>query len=141
MNKEDIFALMARFDAGTAAVLKLSCKDFTLELSKAAPQTGCAPAPASAAPAAPAGERGETEESPCVTAPLAGVFYAAPAPDQPPFVRPGDRVKKGETLCLLEAMKMMSEIQAPCDCVIREVLAENGALVSFGEPLMRYSEG
>ena len=50
-------------------------------------------------------------------------------------------MKKGQTVCLLEAMKMMSEIQAPCDCVIQAVLPENGALVSFGDPLMRYSEG
>ena len=73
-----------------------------------------------------------------VTAPLVGTFYAAPAPEKPPFVRAGDRVKKGDTLCLIEAMKMMSEIPAPCDCVIEAVLKESGELVSFGEPLLRY---
>ena len=58
-----------------------------------------------------------------------------------PFVQVGDHVKKGQTVCLMEAMKMMNEVQAPCDCVIEEILQEDGALVSFGEPLLRYREG
>ena len=56
-------------------------------------------------------------------------------------VKVGDHVKKGQTVCLMEAMKMMNEVQAPCDCVIEEILQEDGALVSFGEPLLRYREG
>ena len=87
------------------------------------------PAPA-AAPAA--------EEAPAVTAPLVGTFYAAPAPEQPPFAMPGDKVKKGQTVCLIEAMKTMIEVPAPCDCVIEEVLKANGELAAFGEALMRY---
>ena len=67
-----------------------------------------------------------------------GVFYAAPAPDKDPYVQPGDHVKKGDTVCLLEAMKMMSEVEAPCDAVIEEILATDGALVEFGAPLIRY---
>ena len=63
---------------------------------------------------------------------------AAPAPEKPPFVSPGDRVKKGQTVCLIEAMKMMSEVSAPCDCVIGDVLKANGELAAFGEALMRY---
>ena len=70
-----------------------------------------------------------------------GTFYTAPQPGAEPFVRPGQKVKKGQTVGLLEAMKMMSEVQAPCDCVIEEVLAQDGTLVSFGEPLVRYREG
>jgi acetyl-CoA carboxylase biotin carboxyl carrier protein len=79
------------------------------------------------------------EEKHLVTAPLVGTFYAAPAPDQAAYVAVGDRVKEGQTLCLLEAMKMMSEIKAPCDCVIEEVLKENGSLAAFGDPLLRYT--
>ena len=59
-------------------------------------------------------------------------------PDQAPFVLPGDRVSKGQTVCLIEAMKMMSEVPAPCDCVIESVCKSNGELVAFGEPLFRY---
>ena len=57
------------------------------------------------------------------------------------LVQPGDKVQKGQTVCLMEAMKMMSEVKAPCDCVIEAVLQEDGALVSFGDALIRYREG
>ena len=67
-----------------------------------------------------------------------GTFYAAPSPEQPPFVTEGDRVKKGQTVCLIEAMKTMIEVPAPCDCVIETVLKANGELAAFGEALMRY---
>ena len=77
-------------------------------------------------------DRGET-----VDAPLVGTFYAAPAPEEPPFVSVGKRVKKGEVLCLIEAMKMMSEIPAPADCLVEEILAEDGAPVGYGQPLFR----
>ena len=66
-----------------------------------------------------------------------GVFYAAPAPGEAPFAAPGQTVKKGETLCLIEAMKMMSEIPAPADCVVEEVLAQDGEAVGFHDPLFR----
>ena len=102
----------------------------TVPQMPAAPAAMTAPAAVSAAPREADGE--------AITAPLVGTFYAAPAPDQPPFVSVGDRVKKGQTVCLIEAMKMMSEIPAPCDCEITAVLKENGALVSFREPLFRY---
>ena len=69
---------------------------------------------------------------------MVGTFYAAPSPDQPPFVALGDKVTKGQTVCLIEAMKMMSEIPAPCDGIIEEILQDDGALVSFGAPLVRY---
>ena len=111
MTNQEIFELMARFDASTATTLKLSTKDFSLELGKGGP---AAPIPAAA---------------------------PVPAPDAAPFVQVGDHVKKGQTVCLMEAMKMMNEVQAPCDCVIEEILQEDGALVSFGEPLLRYREG
>ena len=73
-----------------------------------------------------------------INAPLVGTFYAASSPDSPPFAAVGDRVKKGQTVCLIEAMKMMSEVSAPCDCVIEEVVKANGELAAFGEALMRY---
>ena len=80
----------------------------------------------------------QTDQSPTINAPLVGTFYAAPAPDQPPYVQAGDQVKKGQTLFLIEAMKMMNEIPAPCDCVIEAVLKDNGTLAAFQEPLFRY---
>ena len=96
------------------------------------PAPEAAPAPAPAAPAA------RPADGPVIAAPLVGTYYATPAPDQPPFVAVGDTVKKGQTVCLIEAMKMMSEVPAPCDCVIEEVLKASGELVAFEEPLFRY---
>ena len=68
---------------------------------------------------------------------LVGTFYTASSPESPPFAAVGDRVKKGQTVCLIEAMKMMSELGAPADCVVAEVLAKDGEAVGFGAPLFR----
>lgn len=75
-----------------------------------------------------------------VKSPLLGVFYEAPSPDAPPFVRPGDKVKKGDVLCIVEAMKMMNEICAETDGTIVDVCAENGALVEYGQLLFKIAE-
>ncbi len=71
-----------------------------------------------------------------VLAPMVGTFYRAPAPDADPFVRAGDKVAPGQTLFIIEAMKMMNEIEAEVSGVIREILVENGEPVEFGQPLM-----
>ena len=134
MTNQEIYELMARFDSSALQTLKLSRGDFTIELGKATPAAS-APAATVAAAAAVVSAPVETKEAPAVSAPLVGTFYA---PEQPPFVRPGDRVKKGQTVCLIEAMKTMIEVPAPCDCEITEVLKANGELASFGEALMRY---
>ncbi len=150
MTNQEILELMARFDASSLTAFKLHTKDTELEMDKgavvmAAPAApAAAPAAPAAAPAAPApapAPAAPAEEGKCITAPVVGTFYVAPAPDQPPFVQPGDKVQKGQTVCLMEAMKMMSEVKAPCDCVIEAVLQEDGALVSFGDALIRYREG
>ncbi len=76
-----------------------------------------------------------TEGYVAVTAQIAGTFYRAPSPDEEPFVKVGQTVKKGETLGLMEAMKMMSNVVAPADGTIKEIPVENATLVSFGAPL------
>lgn len=163
VKAQDIYDLMDRFEAGSATRLKLNWDGVELELEKgsakepaapvimpvavpAAPgaASACAPAPVAApsvpAPAAEPADAPAAVEGTCITAPLVGVFYAAPAPDKDPYVQPGDHVKKGDTVCLLEAMKMMSEVEAPCDCTIEEVLVADGELVEFGAALIRYRE-
>jgi acetyl-CoA carboxylase biotin carboxyl carrier protein len=136
MTNQEIFELLDRFTRSGLRSMKLSTKDTTLELDRG----GAEAVPAVSAPvAAPvAAVTVPAEEGPAVKAPLVGTFYAAPAPGKDPFVTPGDRVSKGQTLCLIEAMKMMSEVSAPCDCVIEEVLKDNGQLVAFGDALVRY---
>ena len=104
--------------------------------ASAAPAAAPVPSPAPVPAAAPA-----VEEGLYITAPVVGTFYVAPSPDQPPFVQVGDKVQKGQTVCLMEAMKMMNEVKAPCDCIIEAVLQQDGALVSFGDQLIRYREG
>ena len=127
MELEELYALMERFARSGLTDLEWEREGEKIALR-------CAPAPVVvSAPAAPAAqEQGET-----VNAPLVGTFYAAPAPGEEAFAAPGKQVKKGETLCLIEAMKMMSEIPAPADCVVEEVLARDGEAVGFGEPLLR----
>ena len=137
MSNQDVFELMARFEGSAAVSMKFTCKDFSLELSKAA-GTVPAAAPVAAAPAVSAAPAAAEAEGSVITAPLVGTYYAAPSPGAAPFVSVGDQVKKGQTVCLMEAMKMMNEVTAPCDCVIEALLQEDGALVSFGAPLLRY---
>ena len=141
MINQEIYDLMDRFQRSTIHSMKLSTQDVTIEFAKA--PVAAVPvqaAPAAAAVAAPASDAQAPAqpELPAISAPLVGTYYAAPAPDQDPFVAVGDRVKKGQTVCLIEAMKMMSEVPAPCDCVIEEVLKANGDLAAFGEALFRY---
>lgn len=91
-----------------------------------------APEPATQTPAAAPEPKG-TE----VTAPMVGVFYAAPAPGDEPFVRVGSKVKAGETLCIIEAMKVLSEVTAEADGEVLEICVADGDLVEFGSCLMR----
>ena len=84
-------------------------------------------APAAAAPAVPQGH--------IVTSPMVGTFYRAPSPGADPFVQVGDTVKEGQTLCIIEAMKLLNEIEADAAGVIKEILVDNGQAVEYGQPL------
>lgn len=79
----------------------------------------------------------ETKSGVLVESPLVGTFYAAPEEDAKAFVSVGDSVKKGQVLAIIEAMKLMNEIEAECDGVIEEVLVANGEVVEYGQPLFR----
>ena len=93
----------------------------------AAPAAAAAPAEAPAAAPAPAGH--------VVKSPMVGTFYRASAPGAAPFVDVGTAVKQGETVCIIEAMKLLNEIEADASGVIKEILVENGQPVEFGQPL------
>ena len=96
-----------------------------------------------AAPAASAAETvkenapaaGTNDNLEPVKAPLVGTFYAAPSPDADPFVQEGQKVSKGETLCILEAMKMMNELTAPYDLIVRRILGVNGEMAEYNQVL------
>jgi acetyl-CoA carboxylase biotin carboxyl carrier protein len=99
-----------------------------------APQNYAAPLPAAApqpaAPAVPAEPEGHIVKSPMV-----GTFYRSSSPGNPPFVDIGSTVKEGDTLCIIEAMKLLNEIDADARGVIKQILVENGQPVEFGQPL------
>ena len=98
------------------------------------------PAPLAAAPGQPAAAEEKAEaadEFELILAPIVGTFYSAAAPDVPAYVKVGDHVKAGQTVCILEAMKLMNEIQADYDCEIEAVLVSNEQKVEYGQPLFR----
>ena len=107
----------------------------------ALPAAAAAPAPATAAPTAPAAEppqapaRGQQ-----VTAPMVGTFYSGAAPGAKPFVELGTEVKPGDTLCVIEAMKMMNQIESEFAGRVVSILVENGSPVEFGQPLFVIEE-
>ena len=78
-----------------------------------------------------------TEEGTLVKSPLVGTFYAAKAEGEAPFVSVGDKVTKGQVIGIIEAMKLMNEIEAECDGTVAEILVENEQLVEYGQPLVR----
>ena len=145
MTRDELLALLDHFSASALHRMEYEEGGVRLMLEKAPPAPTAAepavPAAASAAapvPAVPAAA--PKAEGSVIKAPLVGTFYAAPSPEAAPFVRAGDRVKKDNTVCIIEAMKMMSEVPAPCDCVIEEVLPASGDLVGYDQPLCRIRE-
>jgi acetyl-CoA carboxylase biotin carboxyl carrier protein len=91
-----------------------------------------AEAPAGGAPATPAAA---APQGHVVTSPMVGTFYRAPSPGADPFVQVGDTVKEGQTICIIEAMKLLNEIESDQAGVIKEILVENGQAVEYGQPL------
>lgn len=103
----------------------------------AAPMVIPAAPAAPTAPAAPVAESAPVAEGKEIKSPMVGVFYAAASPDSDPYVQVGQAVKKGDTLCIIEAMKLMNEINAEESGVITEICVKNGDLVQFGQPLFK----
>lgn len=103
----------------------------------AAPVAAPAAAPAAPEPVVQAPAAAPEPKGAEVTAPMVGVFYAAPAPGDEPFVRVGSKVKAGETLCIVEAMKVLNEVTAEADGEVLEICVADGDLVEFGSCLMR----
>lgn len=111
-------------------------------LVPAAPQFVAAPAPAAAAPAPAAGEPASAPSEPAapaghaVKSPMVGTFYRSPSPGAPSFIEVGQSVKAGDTVCIVEAMKMMNQIEADKSGVIEAILVEDGEPVEFDQPLV-----
>lgn len=106
-------------------------------LPAAHPAVGPLEVAAADAKAAQAAEADEEEELYVFKSPIVGTFYSSPKPDAEAFVRPGDKVRKGTPLCIVEAMKIFNQIDCDVDGVIESVLVENAQPVEFGEPLFK----
>ena len=100
-----------------------------------------APVPAITAPAAGADDEGESVNLAVIKSPIVGTFYRSSEPGAPPFVSVGDTVRKGQVLCIIEAMKLMNEIESDCDGEVAAVYVENGKPVQFGERLFAVKVG
>lgn len=146
MDLEKIEGLVKIIENSSLTQFTLKEGDMKITMSKLdhAPVVvaGAAGAPAPAPAAVPVSE-GAKEEEPqeeeklFIVSPIVGTFYSAPAPDAPAFVKVGDQVKNGQTVCILEAMKLMNEIQSEFDCEIEAVLVSNEQKVEYGQPLFR----
>jgi len=134
------FELTVRKDKGLVAVAPTAIAPQTVETVSSPPAT----APTAVAPPAPQAAAVPTVDDKKwvdVTSPMVGTFYSAPAPDEDPFVGVGDRITKGDTVCIIEAMKLMNEIEGEVTGQIMEIAVQNGEPVEFGQVLMRVNPG
>lgn len=143
MNLENIKGLVEIIENSSLTEFIYKDHDVKITMSKLdhPPVIGPAmpPMPATQSPAVKVEiePKEEEEEFLYITSPIVGTFYSAAAPDVPAFVKVGDHVKEGQTVCILEAMKLMNEIQSDFDCEIETVLVSNEQKVEYGQPLFR----
>jgi acetyl-CoA carboxylase biotin carboxyl carrier protein len=147
IDYDEIRRLVGLLEEKNLAVFELEVEGLKVKISRNLPPAAPAPAVAPAAAAAPmtpeaaveAEARAQAHEAAkghhLVKSPMVGTFYRAPDPTSAPFVDIGDSVKKGQTLCIIEAMKLMNEIEADVDGTIAEIYAENAKPVEYGQKL------
>ena len=149
MDISQIRKLIRLVQSSDVTEIEVTQGDQTVRISRQGPAATVATAPVSAYAAAPvaaqtapqaavtpvAVEEDISNEEHQVTSPMVGTFYAAPSPDADNFVSTGQKVQKGETLCIIEAMKMMNEIEAEYSGVVEEILIENATPVEYGQPI------
>ncbi len=153
MKKSEIIELIEKLDDSSLAEMYIKDGEFELNLKKAgavvqqfaapttavqANESGVPQAVPSAVPAQNTPEDGSENREDgyeIITAPIVGTFYRSPSPDSPPYVDEESEVKQGDTLCIIEAMKVMNELEAEFDCRIKRVLVENQQMIEYGAPL------
>lgn len=143
MDLEKIAGLVKIIEESSLTQFTIKEGDLKITMSKLDHPPVIATGAVAAAPAAASVENAvnveETQEEDVlfIVSPIVGTFYSAPAPDAPAFVKVGDTVKNGQTVCILEAMKLMNEIQSEFDCEIEAILVSNEQKVEYGQPLFR----
>ena len=141
MDLEKIEGLVKIIENSSLTEFTLKEGDMKITMSKLDhPPVVAAGVPAAAAAGAPepaVEEADQEDEKLFITSPIVGTFYSAPAPDAPAFVKVGDQVKNGQTVCILEAMKLMNEIESDYSGTVAEILVNNQEGVEYGQPLFR----
>jgi acetyl-CoA carboxylase biotin carboxyl carrier protein len=133
---------LSEIEVESANLRILVRRELTGVVATALPSVSAAPPPSLPAGGTPA-PKAETSDGNVsyITSPFVGTFYRSPGPDSVPFVDVGTRIKKGQVLCIVEAMKLMNEIEAEIDGVIVQCLVDNGHPVEYGEPLFKIKQG
>lgn len=142
--KDIAIELMDAVKSKGLAELSIDAKDIKIKIKGnapapvvvAAPTATPATAPVANAQAVSAPQAEEEIVGTKVTAPLVGTFYSTPSPDEPPFIEVGQSVKKGDTLFIIEAMKTMNEIVAPCDGTVSRIMAQSGDMVEYDQTIV-----
>jgi len=144
MNLKEIREILELLKGSDVSEFELGRGDTKLKLRRGPANAPAAASPAPAAPAAPARPAGEPPAAPAappkptykeILSPIVGTFYRAPAPDASPFVEVGTRVVKGQVLCIVEAMKIMNQIESDITGTIAAIIVENAQPVAYGQPL------
>ena len=163
MDVKDLKRLLEAVKEAEVGELTLETGDYKLTVKRggevttqpAAPAQSAAPQPQATQPQSPSAQEPQPAQAPAeleqeatpaanldeVTAPIVGTFYAAPSPDAPNFVKVGDKVEAGAVLCIIEAMKLMNEIEAETAGTVREILIEDEEPVEYGQVLFRIEPG
>ena len=120
--------------------LKFSNKTISIEISNNSGSVHIAQSPVSSQPQnIPNTQTNESSSMQSIDSPMVGIIYLTPKPSSPPFVKSGQKIKKGDTICLIEAMKTFNEIKSDKDGVVKSILVNNGEAVEFGQPLFEIS--
>lgn len=141
MEQKELQQFITIFENSSLCEIEITCEQYSLHMKKPTAHAGAsegfhpvslqgAPQHVQAQPAVKADSGTKT-----ITSPIVGTFYRTPSPDSPPYVEVGDTIHKGDVVCTLEAMKLMNQLEAEYDCEIVAVLADQGSLVEFGQPL------
>ena len=148
MNLKELKELIDLIQKSEVSELELEKAGVRIRIKKQAPSFGASPQPAQSPSTLPAAQTTGVNRPPrtvpderegllTMTSPVVGTFYRSPSPDSDPYIEVGSVVKKGQVLCVIEAMKLMNEIESEADGKIVEILVENAQAVEYGEPLFR----
>ena len=147
MNLKEIKEILELLKGSDVSELEVARGENVLKVRRGGPQVEVRHAPVVQAPPPPAAEPPRAEKEPTpkanvkeIVSPIVGTFYRAPAPDASPFVEVGTRVTKGQVLCIVEAMKIMNQIESDTGGMVAAILVENGQPVAYGQPLFHIAQ-